>query len=45
MMGKQKKQESLFSYKVNLDERIPSSHPLRKAEASLFTLDIPQKSP
>ncbi len=35
MMGKQKKQESLFSYKVNLDERIPSSHPLRKVKASI----------
>ena len=35
MMGKQDKQESLFSYKVNLDERIPSGHPLRKVKSSI----------
>ncbi len=30
MMGKQKKQDQLFSYSVNLESRIPSHHYLRK---------------
>ena len=35
MMGKQTRQDALFSYRLNLDERIPASHPLRKVKASM----------
>ena len=30
MMGKQKKQDSLFTYDINLNNRVPENHPLRK---------------
>lgn len=35
MMGTQNKQESLFSYRVNLNERMPQNHPLRKIKQSV----------
>ena len=30
MMGRQRSQESLFSYRINLDKRVRSDHPLRR---------------
>ncbi len=35
MMGKQKKQEGLFSYSVQLESRIPAQHYLRKIKKAL----------
>jgi transposase len=35
MMGKQEKQDSFFTYNVNLDDRVPESHPLRRVKAAV----------
>ena len=35
MMGKQKKQDKLFYYSVNLESRVPANHPLRQLKKIL----------
>ena len=34
-MGKQEKQDAFFTYNVNLDDRVPENHPLRKVKGTI----------
>ena len=35
MMGRQKEQQSLFSYRINLDQRVRADHPLRRVAGAI----------